>query len=284
MQRLRAELEDLTGHEYQLTHAFHSACSLPGGNALRKRYYFVASRVPFGIEPFDLVWPHTIRELIQDLEHKPLQWEADAGQPDGHQVSPSLHSGRIARYLEKYNDYWTPELNMGEAVKATIADGNSLPEDFYGPDGEPINQVVASSFYAPHRWKADVLPRVMTGSFWQDVAHPWLPRTLTLREGARFMDYPDDWKLTPGQGKGAAGSWLGKGVCVSTGRWIGTWARRALEGEPGGWFGEKIGDREYSVDVTNDYKMVIGDDGVRRDARSADLKRRMATRIEQRSL
>jgi hypothetical protein len=45
----------------------------------------------------------------------------------------------------------------------------------------------------------------------------------------------------------------GKGITVDCGRWVGTWIKHALDGEPGSYRGDVIGDREWKIDVTNDY-------------------------------
>jgi hypothetical protein len=50
----------------------------------------------------------------------------------------------------------------------------------------------------------------------------------------------------------------GKGITVDCGRWIADWARRALDGAPGGDVGELIGDQEYLIDVTNAWKKDCG--------------------------
>lgn len=49
MRELHAHLEEVSGHKYTLYHVLHNNIS-HGGIAMRKRYYWVASRIPFGIE------------------------------------------------------------------------------------------------------------------------------------------------------------------------------------------------------------------------------------------
>lgn len=49
MRQLHQELESISGHKYHLTHVLHNNLS-HGGVSMRKRYFWVASRVPFGVE------------------------------------------------------------------------------------------------------------------------------------------------------------------------------------------------------------------------------------------
>ncbi len=71
------------------------------------------------------------------------------------------------------------------------------------------------------------------------------------------MGFPDTWKVRPlREFKGLFATW-GKGIPVDCGRWIGTWSRRSLEGNPGGNTGVEIGERERLIDVTNDFKRAL---------------------------
>lgn len=49
MRALHKKLEEVSGHSYHLTHVLHNNLS-HGGTSNRKRYFWVASRVPFGVE------------------------------------------------------------------------------------------------------------------------------------------------------------------------------------------------------------------------------------------
>ena len=73
MRELRENLENKSGLRYDLTHVLHSARSM-GSPQLRRRYMFVAHRVPFGVEvPAPREMP-TVRDCIGDLEGLALQW------------------------------------------------------------------------------------------------------------------------------------------------------------------------------------------------------------------
>jgi hypothetical protein len=96
------------------------------------------------------------------------------------------------------------------------------------------------------RWREDRPARVITGAALQSVLHPWLPRTLTNREAARIMGFPDAWRLLPLRGN-AVQHTHGKGITVQCGKWIGGWVKNALDGSPGAITGEPDGDREYLI-------------------------------------
>ncbi|MGO1835522.1 MAG: DNA cytosine methyltransferase, partial [Actinomycetaceae bacterium] len=137
--------------------------------------------------------------------------------------------------------------------------------------------------FAPRRLNPDKAAPVMTGTGAKDFVHPWLDRTLTVREVARIMGWPDDWSLAPIWNAGRPDDtqkWLGKGITVQVGRWIGGWAAAALEGSPGSFRGNLVGEREWLIDFTHDHKAVYDErTGEARDSRSADLVKTMAQRV-----
>lgn len=74
MRQLHAELERLTGLSYDLIHVLHNNAGL-GGVAQRKRYFWVASRVPFGVESPDLQYLPTLGDMLHDLSPLGLTME-----------------------------------------------------------------------------------------------------------------------------------------------------------------------------------------------------------------
>lgn len=65
------------------------------------------------------------------------------------------------------------------------------------------------------------------------------------------MGFPDAWLIDPIKNTpGLIATW-GKGITVDCGRWIGEWIHTALDDNPGSYTGDKIGDREFLIDVTN---------------------------------
>jgi site-specific DNA-cytosine methylase len=125
MNALHAKLEALTGLRYSVTHVLHNNLSL-GGCAMRRRYFLVLSRVPFGVELPDLAYIPTADDALHDLEnlaltwnpqpyrHPPTRWSRQLRSPDGlvdgHQIlrSPGWERALwVARNLAA--DGWYPE-------------------------------------------------------------------------------------------------------------------------------------------------------------------------------
>lgn len=77
MRKLREELESVSGLKYQLVHVLHNNATV-GGCSIRRRYFWVATRVPFGVEPGvvrrnggginALTYVPTFNDVLRDLE------------------------------------------------------------------------------------------------------------------------------------------------------------------------------------------------------------------------
>lgn len=306
MQELRAEMERLTGLEYDLTHVLQNSAAV-GGPSIRKRYFMVLSlpHLRFGIEPPEVDRVPVLEDVWEDLYSQPLDeglqpYAEDPPEPDsfgamlrsstglvdGHQIVRNSHTEGKA-YLALMG--W----NAGEKSGHVFArltpeqiDGSPLVHgQVEGPDGELMNMVPtrysSTHAFVPVRLAAHKAAPVFTGTGSQDFVHPVLPRTLTLREVARVMGWPDEWTLAPvwDRSNGRPGDlqkWLGKGITVQVGRWIGDWVMAALEDEPGRFRGFPIGDRERVIDVTNDHKRVYHErTGEQVDSRSPKLRKEM---------
>jgi site-specific DNA-cytosine methylase len=74
MRMLHAHIEEATGHHYFLYHVLHNNASL-GGVAIRRRYFWVASRVPFGVDHYPLQYVPTLGDMLRDLEPLKLTME-----------------------------------------------------------------------------------------------------------------------------------------------------------------------------------------------------------------
>lgn len=244
MRELRHELEEHSGYRYHLTHVFHNSLSL-GGCAMRKRYFWVASRRPFGVEVPHLAKVPTLRDAIGDLEAVAL------GSVDGH---VTVSTPRTRRMADVGRAGWEPGDSMAWAFKEAVARGVKFDwEIFPKVETECFNR--AGNQYSPKRPYYDRPAPVMTGGALQEVLHPSLPRTLTHREVARIQGYPDEWTASAAIEAGATGQlWWGKGVPVASGRWIAEWAKHSVEGAPGSDKGVLIGDRESEIDVTDAWK------------------------------
>jgi site-specific DNA-cytosine methylase/predicted transcriptional regulator len=273
MRALRARLEELTGERYHLYHVLHNAYSV-GGAAMRRRYFWLASRVPFGIEePLIQRYP-TLNEVIGDLVEQPLTWEAQPyadetpswwastrrnvgsnGVPahtvDGHAMAESPLHLRIKELIE-----WAemrPREPIQNALKRCYERHGSLPPLWRHNQQKLIERDFFQGFTAPVRWDGEYPARVITGGALGCVIHPTLDRTITHRETARIMGFPDDWLIDPIPRGGLAPTW-GKGITVDCGRWIGEWIKAALDGEPGTFSGDPVGERESVINCTNSWQ------------------------------
>lgn len=224
---LRYRLEEATDQDWNLTHVLHRVQDL-GGAQNRPRYFFVASKVPFGIDPGSLAPGETLWQRIGDLADKPL------GSVDGHFVSKSPRATRLGALAalgsweqgERSADAWkrSPEVHI-----------DSVDRSWTG--------------YSAVRLKADRPSRVIVGNSPVMYVHPTEPRVLSYREIARIMGLPDNWNLTGYTTTDHSSKLFGKGICVEAGRWISEAVAEALRGNPGEDPGEQIGVRERVIDT-----------------------------------
>jgi DNA (cytosine-5)-methyltransferase 1 len=259
MQQLRDNVESKTGLRYDLWHVFQNALEL-GGAGQRPRYFMVMSQLPFGVE-YPRVHPPVLRDVIEDLEGLNQTWElqpyrrpptwwskqarSDAGVVDGHVGSNSPYVQR-ARELLEANGEWPQGWAVARVLRQYYDKTGTVPPLWQGQLQRLIEKDWFMGFTTMVRWREDRPARVITGAALQSVLHPWLPRTITNRECARIMGFPDDWRLLPLKGN-AVSPTHGKGITVQCGRWIGDWMRRALDGTPGVITGEPVGDREFFI-------------------------------------
>jgi site-specific DNA-cytosine methylase len=67
MRMLHTEVEEISGHSYTLYHVLHNNASV-GGGSTRRRYFWVASRIPFGVDHYPLEYVPVFGDLLKDLE------------------------------------------------------------------------------------------------------------------------------------------------------------------------------------------------------------------------
>lgn len=272
MRALREELETLTGEQWSLTHVLHNALSV-GGAAMRKRYFWVASRVPFGVEPEQLDHVPCLNDIIDDLEQLPLAWEKQSypsykdvrvsrwvereharsrtGLVDGHITISNIGVGRLNDLMDAVP--WNPGESYSDVLRRHWDTYARLPESFSSLEEKIVKNDFAVGFTAPFRWVGENHARVITGASLGTVIHPRLNRVITHREAARILGFPDDWQIEPLRGSNFGATW-GKGITVQCGRWIAKWVRHALDSNPGSVVGDDIGDRERVIDLTHDWK------------------------------
>lgn len=279
MQYLREQLEAATCERYGLYHVLMSGSSV--GNAqMRHRFYVVFSRIPFGVDRPAERKVVTYGDAIADLIGGDLQWEpqpyrtraegpvtsidgtnyevliseyannlrSDSGTFDAH---VTIDHGRSASIISEVWDVWEPGQSMPEALLAAGLRPPSLEKSFvenFEGSGKPG--------YKGWSWPVKVRPDrpgyVLTGGGIHGFVHWAEPRLLTARECSRLMGYPDTWTWPTGS-VNQASAWIGKCCPVTSGRWISSFVRRALDGDPASSL-EQIGPREYYYNCTLDYK------------------------------
>lgn len=270
MLALRRDLEEKSGIRYNLFHVMQDALEL-GGAAKRPRYFWTAVRedLPFGVDyPVGLRTP-TFWDTISDLHNIPQTWEY---QP--HRRPASWWTMKSARYedLPTFDGHHMAKVGMGmrrafdlldaaedcgigwphgwwisKVAKAVYEKTGSLPPSW----DTQVEKLKAKDwhmgFTTVTRWRPDQPARVITGGALQLVVHPYERRTITHREAARVMGFPDSWRIKPLRHMTMLPATWGKGITVQCGKWIGEQAKNALDGNPGSTVGDEIGAREWLV-------------------------------------
>lgn len=287
MRDLHAYLEQLTGEQFTAYHVHHNHLSI-GGASMRKRFFLVLSKVPFGIETYPLEYVPLYGDIAGDIEALPLKrgdqrirrkpesarWayekglHREDGKVDGHVLLPTSKARRttaLAQALAELGDPWRPGEKAGPASKRYV--------DLMGGDPKVLLQLedwnpnhleaVQRRDWEPHiyqekRWSPKKPAYVLAGYGLHETVHPTQHRTLTVREGARIIGLPDTWDVR-GFIRGKDQQSIGKGIPVHSGQWIAEWAKRALDGEPGAWVGEQTGEREFYVNNQLDYKLLYSE-------------------------
>lgn len=266
MLALRADLSARTGEHWNLYHVRHNAIAV-GGAAVRRRYFWLASRVRFGVERPHLRRYPLLKDVIGDLDSLGQTWQAQpyrtpaswwssqrrsaTGAVDGHVGLDNPLTRRIRDLLNGIE--WEPGMAIGAAAERYWSEYGRLPDSWAATEEKVVKNEFFMGFTTPVRWHGDRYGRVVTGGGLHNVVHPYLPRTITHRETARILGFPDDWRILPLRGVSGLNMTWGKGITVDCGRWIGGWIRAALDGSPGSYSGTQLSDDEFDIDVTNDY-------------------------------
>ena len=271
MQALVDYLREETGEPYVLYHVFMSGASV-GAAQVRKRYFFVASKIPFGITSPQIEKVCTYEDSIGDLRglklqadpqpyvHEPTWWvEKNHLRSDDGMVTDFFYPNtRWARRMAALTPYWKPGETQREALNRAMNDYGVMPEGW--ENRNHWREFFGDHFSGAVRIRANMCGRVITGSGATPQMHYEEDRPLTIREGARLMGFPDWYRwnaVSPQQ----ACRYLGKQVPVQSWEWILRHISNALSGNPGAWRGQALAREEGGVpevlfDVTRDYKQV----------------------------
>jgi site-specific DNA-cytosine methylase len=270
MQDLRQYLEQISGVSWDLTHVKHDAYAV-GGVCTRRRYFWVAHRVPFRVDPTPVTDHPRWIDAIWDLQSMDSnKWEF---QPYGEQSPTDWVMTRGIRAFNGTDGMWSPSLDNRKGSRMTVlleqeewAPGETYEivlkrrtERMGGHPGFPwTDEELAkhyrnswnSGYFPTCRWKWDKPGHVIYGGAIGNVLHPWLPRLITHREVARAMGFPDTWKIEPLANDRGLKDYWGKGITVQAGEWIGKFLRLAVEGDVTALpEGKLVGDREWLYEV-----------------------------------
>lgn len=271
MRRLRAHVAEGTGDRWTLHHVRHNAYSV-GGPAQRRRYFWLVSRVPFGVEEPEPRRLPLLDDVIRDLEPLGRTWN-----PQPYRSPPSWYAERLRSADDAVDGHvwltnpmirraidlaqtvpWHPGESIQEVARRCWDERACLPESFGYLEEKIVKNEFRMGYITPTRWRPDGPARVVTGGALLLVLHPRLDRMITHREAARVLGFPDDWRLAPLRRSSGLYMTHGKGITVDCGRWIGYWIRRALDGEPGSLVGTPLGEDEFDVNVTNSWQKFPG--------------------------
>jgi len=241
-----------------INHVLHNA-GLVGNTAERRRYFLVLTvDRPFIVHDSPAVLGAADRCLahaIADLEQQPIAVESrnyvapSASHPyavrargdmqtvDGHFTKGSQNVQDIANLLALFGDSWPQGDHLSHVLTEYYDRTGELPSQFDRVREKLIDRRdpkhgFQMGFHQPTRWEYDRPSRVITGGGPDSACHPTLNRTLTFRELARIMGYPDNWMIAPNAGISAMPMWWGKQPCVECGKWVADDVRR--------WFNEEV--------------------------------------------
>lgn len=213
-----------------------------------------------------------LRDVISDLDGLSLTWGAQPyrrppswwvreqqlrsqhGVVDGHRVDWCPYTRRAVDLLQDDGVTWKPREIISKVARRYYERNGELPTSWNGSQAKLVASDFNMGYNQLTRWNPDGMARVITGGALTLVMHPWEDRPVTHREVARIMGFPDDWNIYPLRHVGGLRMTWGKGIAVQCGRWITTWAKNSIEGNPGSDRGKLIGDREWLIDHTYTYK------------------------------
>lgn len=244
MRQLRTKLETLSGKSWDLHHVFHNCLSV-GGECNRPRYFWVASRIPFGVLPPSPQNP--IPNAVGTLRaHEPGI--------DGNATPRTAEARRIASLLETGIEMAARESISEVAGRFVERYGIDSLKKLDAWDTPRLAYFVRRGFrkdpYQPIKIAGNSPMGVVSGKI-QELISPTEPRCLTYREAVRALGYPESWKTSAYKNDAA----IGKGIPTASGRFLASSAKLCLEGRASELVqGTQTGEREFRYDNTHAWK------------------------------
>jgi site-specific DNA-cytosine methylase len=270
MRDIRTWLEYESKEKWELYHVLHNNASV-GGCSIRKRYFWVASRIPFGIDEPEIRRTPVLEDALGDLMGLGQTWEAQpyrkkpswwsrqlrssSGLVDGHMGrNEAVDVKRTLQLL--HGGPWAEGETVSMVAERYYQEHGHLPPLWAHLESKFVANGFKMGFHQPNKLHWDRMARVVTGAVLHKAIHPREQRFLTHREAARIQGFPDDWLIRPLRDVSSLSMTWGKGIPVQAGAWLGGWISEALDGNASDNTGELIGEREHKIDYTNTYRKV----------------------------
>jgi|GEM_PF-4316507 len=174
MTALRAELEAISGETYNLHHVLHNNAST-GGMSLRRRYFWVAARIPFGVEAnatrydfrnerletYDLKRVPSLGEAFADLEPLALTMQPQ-GYRAAHREEHLEWNPETQEFESTYDDPWIEVQSGSWWSKEHMHDGTGTVDGhdiFRSPTYDRIAELMSLEPWAEGERMSDVMRR-----------------------------------------------------------------------------------------------------------------------------
>jgi site-specific DNA-cytosine methylase len=271
MRALAHYLNRESGLNYQITHVLQNNLAT-GGCTQRKRYFLVLSLEPFGVELPQIHRVPTIGEALSDLRDLPLTWDEQRmiSEPswwsrplrradecvDGHQTITNTHTRQLSALVAgKQAVGWHPGEKENDVVKRYHETHGEMPSFISKRKAHKLltNDFNAGGFSNTRYWDWNRHGHVLTGAGPTQVWHPD-GRFITHREAARIMGFPDTWLVGEAASQRDLGAYWGKGTSVAPAKWLMTWVRHSLEGDPGSIIGTTLPTGDRLIDISMNHK------------------------------
>lgn len=149
MRALRDHLEEASGLKYDLVHVLHNNAGL-GGAALRKRYFWVATRVPFGVTEHATRWNYREDKIeLYDLDRVPPLNDVLV---DLAPLSITFEPQSYGPTLTDPDDGWRNVLRGSWWTRDHCHDGSGIV-DGHGVMPSPMHKRIADMFAAGVDWQ-----------------------------------------------------------------------------------------------------------------------------------